>query len=101
MQCHSSAMLTGETVPAHADEKSSCLSCHFGHGGDSAIMLRPGASAQSPPPESELKEVEKQQPIFNPESGRSPSVPPAEERVGPPVGPEDDEVIPAETPNPS
>lgn len=99
MQCHSAAMLTGDVVPAHADEKSSCLSCHFGHGGDSAIMLRPGATAQSPPPESTLKEEEKQQPIFNPESGRRPSAAPAGAPAGPP-GPDEDEVIAPETPNP-
>jgi len=100
MQCHSAAMLSDQTVPAHADPKSSCLACHFGHGGDSAIMLRPGATAQSPPPEGSLpEEVEKKQPMFNPESGRRPSAPPAEAPVGPPR-PEDDEVILPETPNP-
>lgn len=105
MQCHSAAMLKGDVVPAHADEKSSCLACHFGHGGESATMLRPGATAQSPPPESAVQEEEKKQEMFNPErGGRARSAPAKPEetpaQVGPPK-PESDDVIPPETPNPT
>lgn len=103
-QCHSAALLKGDVVPAHADEKSSCLACHFGHGGDSAVMLRPGATTQSPPPESAQPEEVKKQESFNPENrARSKSEPDkpgeAPEPAGPPK-PEGDEVFPTETPNP-
>jgi len=50
MQCHSATMMNGATVPAHADPKSGCIDCHFGHGGSNSLMLRPGATATSAPP---------------------------------------------------
>lgn len=60
MQCHSAALLTGDTVPAHADSTSGCVDCHYGHGGKTAVMLKPGATATTkPPPES----AETQQPM--------------------------------------
>jgi predicted CXXCH cytochrome family protein len=108
MQCHSAAMLSDQTVPAHADPKSSCLACHFGHGGDSAIMLRPGATAQSPPPESAAPDESKSQPVFDPKDGGRSSTPPATParpgETGAPDGPprpDDDEVVPPEIPNPT
>lgn len=52
VQCHSATMMHASTVPAHADPAVSCLECHFGHGGDNSLMLRPGATSQSPPPPS-------------------------------------------------
>ncbi len=60
MQCHSATMMNGKEVPAHVDEKVGCLECHFGHGGTDAKMLKPGATAQAPPPpsmDSPTKEV--------------------------------------------
>jgi len=53
VQCHSSSMLKGDVVPAHADPKASCIACHFGHGGENALMLRPGATATNIPPAAE------------------------------------------------
>lgn len=44
-QCHSATLLSGSTVPAHQDESVSCVACHFGHGGEDALMLKPGATA--------------------------------------------------------
>jgi len=49
-QCHAATM-TDRTVPAHSDDKMSCVACHYGHGGENSLMLRPGASATSPPAE--------------------------------------------------
>lgn len=49
-QCHSASMTAASPVPAHADPEAGCLSCHFGHGGENSFMLRPGATALSPPP---------------------------------------------------
>lgn len=108
MQCHSATMLTGKTVPAHADEKASCLSCHFGHGGESPLMLRPGASAAAPPPENATQDDPKKQPVFDPD--RRPSG--AQPGVGPEAKPADDgapvddgvtpaNLSPAEAPKPT
>ncbi len=49
-QCHSAAMVPGSGVAAHADPEASCIACHNGHGGDDALMLKPGATALGPPP---------------------------------------------------
>lgn len=60
MQCHSQGMLNAESVPAHADVSLGCIECHFGHGGATPEMLKPGATALAPPPpspEAEVKEV--------------------------------------------
>ena len=67
MQCHAATMLNGNVVPAHADPNFGCIECHFGHGGDTPLMLKPGASRLAPPPTPE-SEV--------PASGPSPSTPP-------------------------
>lgn len=101
-QCHAPAMLNDSTVPAHADEKLSCLSCHFGHGGDSATMLRPGATATTPAPESALKEEFKNQPVFNPERGDPQTTTPPEPgpQPAPDQAPGDEVAGPPETPAP-
>lgn len=44
-QCHSPSMLDSQRTPAHADEGRSCLECHFGHGGERDLFLRPAARA--------------------------------------------------------
>lgn len=49
-QCHSGTMMADSEVPAHSDPAAGCLECHFGHGGDDPIMLKPGASRDAPPP---------------------------------------------------
>lgn len=46
-QCHAGTLLDSTTVPAHTDENVSCVACHFGHGGDTPLMLKPGATANS------------------------------------------------------
>jgi len=51
-QCHAGTMLDSATVPAHADENVSCVSCHFGHGGENSYMLKPGASATTTAPDA-------------------------------------------------
>jgi predicted CXXCH cytochrome family protein len=57
MQCHPASTMNGTDVPAHVDPTASCLGCHFGHGGASPTMLRPGATATViPPPVEEPKE---------------------------------------------
>lgn len=50
-QCHAGTMLDASAVPAHVDESVSCVSCHFGHGGDDSLMLKPGASATTTAPD--------------------------------------------------
>jgi predicted CXXCH cytochrome family protein len=50
MQCHSATMMNGSVVPSHIDPKVGCLECHFGHGGNDAQMLKPGATALVIPP---------------------------------------------------
>jgi predicted CXXCH cytochrome family protein len=98
VQCHSATMLTGETVPAHADPKTSCIACHFAHGGENAIMLRPGATAQSPPPEAALepdKPSDANAPTFGRDLGgpkdkpqaRPEARPEAKPEAGPEAGP--------------
>ncbi len=52
MQCHAGTLTNGTTVPAHVDPKVGCLECHFGHGGPTSLMLKPGATAQAPPQSS-------------------------------------------------
>jgi predicted CXXCH cytochrome family protein len=42
-QCHTQAMLSAESVPAHAQADRSCLECHDGHGGSERFFLLPGA----------------------------------------------------------
>ena len=54
MQCHSATMMNGSTVPAHVDPKSGCIECHFAHGGQNSLMLRPGATATSAPATTEM-----------------------------------------------
>ncbi|MEK6704029.1 MAG: cytochrome c3 family protein [Planctomycetota bacterium] len=71
-QCHSATMMNGSKVPAHVDPAMGCVECHFGHGGENSLMLKPGATAQSPP--------------------RQPDTPPADKHdapsdVGPPTPP--------------
>lgn len=44
-QCHAGTLSASTTVAAHTDENVSCVACHFGHGGDNSLMLKPGASA--------------------------------------------------------
>lgn len=44
-QCHAPTMESGSSVPAHADPTINCTSCHYGHGGQSSLMLKPGATA--------------------------------------------------------
>ncbi|MFZ4573677.1 MAG: cytochrome c3 family protein [Phycisphaerales bacterium] len=50
MQCHAATLMDGSVVPAHADPNIGCLECHFGHGGDGPLMLKPGAGKLAPPP---------------------------------------------------
>jgi predicted CXXCH cytochrome family protein len=49
-QCHTPALLDATRVPAHAQPARECLECHTGHGSTGPFMLRPGASADTPPP---------------------------------------------------
>lgn len=51
-QCHAGTLIVDSGVPAHTDPKAGCLECHFGHGGDDPIMLKPGAGRGSMPGES-------------------------------------------------
>ena len=53
--CHAATLTDGSTVPAHADETMSCVACHFGHGGDNSLMLKPGATATTVAPEAEVE----------------------------------------------
>ena len=45
-QCHDSQLL-GPKPPEHVDGHTSCLLCHYGHGGNAADFLKPAAG---PPP---------------------------------------------------
>jgi len=51
-QCHDDQLL-GNTPPEHQDGKTSCLQCHFGHGGAARNFLKPkpapGAAAATAP----------------------------------------------------
>jgi predicted CXXCH cytochrome family protein len=56
-QCHTSAQLNVERVPAHADMNSSCTDCHSGHGGSARFFLHdlqrpapPASPAEAQPP---------------------------------------------------
>jgi predicted CXXCH cytochrome family protein len=42
-QCHDKQLLSN-TPPEHVDGKTSCLQCHFGHGGPEHNFLKPTAS---------------------------------------------------------
>ena len=48
-ECHDTAQLDAERVPAHADASRSCVECHFGHGGTQRFFLRPSAAAPERP----------------------------------------------------
>jgi hypothetical protein len=43
-QCHDRQLL-GNTPPEHTDGKTSCLSCHDGHGGVDEYFLHPAGAA--------------------------------------------------------
>ena len=49
-QCHDRELL-GDKPPEHVDGKTSCLQCHFGHGGDGRYFLKPGAVSMGMPRE--------------------------------------------------
>jgi predicted CXXCH cytochrome family protein len=44
-QCHATATLNAERVPAHAQADRSCLECHDGHGGKERFFLRASGEA--------------------------------------------------------
>lgn len=48
MQCHDRTMLSLDRVPAHGDEKISCIDCHSGHGGNASMFLKEGVSRPAP-----------------------------------------------------
>jgi predicted CXXCH cytochrome family protein len=45
--CHDTQLL-GSKPPEHNDGKTSCLQCHFGHGGKDRHFLKPNATPQWP-----------------------------------------------------
>jgi predicted CXXCH cytochrome family protein len=47
-QCHTPAMLTNTKVPEHSDGTSSCLTCHYGHGGTVRFNLRSDDKSPAP-----------------------------------------------------
>jgi predicted CXXCH cytochrome family protein len=49
-QCHDQELL-GANPPEHVDGTTSCLQCHFGHGGDARYFLKPRTPPASPPAE--------------------------------------------------
>jgi len=46
-QCHDQQLL-GNNPPEHTDGKTSCISCHGGHGGPERYFLKPQAHPQWP-----------------------------------------------------
>lgn len=49
-QCHAASMMNGSKVPSHVDPTVGCIECHFAHGGENSLMLKPGATAHAMPP---------------------------------------------------
>lgn len=96
MQCHSAAQLNGSAVPAHADTKVGCLECHFGHGGDNSLMLRPGATAQAVPAAADSLGKPPFRPDYQPPAG--PSAPAAAPLPQSPLEPGDDPTSPKDRP---
>ena len=47
-QCHNKDLL-GNNPPEHADGKTSCVQCHFGHGGTARYFLKPAAGPAGDP----------------------------------------------------
>jgi len=85
MQCHSASMMNGDTVPAHADPKSGCIECHFGHGGETSLMLKPGATATSPPASPTADIVPSTEPV--PTTKATPPSPDSPPATDPPPAP--------------
>lgn len=89
-QCHSASMMKTSTVAAHHDPNIGCLECHYGHGGQDALMLRPGASAQGPPAGAE-----------GVPAGGTPGAPSKQDAASPRATPTDVKPEPAPLPPPA
>jgi predicted CXXCH cytochrome family protein len=48
VQCHDKELL-GPNPPEHLDGTTSCLDCHYGHGGDGRYFLKPPPTSQPAP----------------------------------------------------
>ncbi len=85
IQCHTATPLVSTSVPAHMDPTASCLECHYGHGGDDSLMLKPGATAEGAPPPDQSGA-----PYAEPEAGpASPADSPPAKAPNSPDGPND------------
>lgn len=77
MQCHDSALLSN-FPPQHVDGETSCLSCHYGHGGDARNYLKPD---QAIAPQSDSDVPQGAWPSINP--GSTPATQPATQPAPP------------------
>lgn len=48
-QCHDQTLL-GDKPPQHLDGQTSCLDCHFGHGGNERYFIKPSPTSVQPAP---------------------------------------------------
>jgi predicted CXXCH cytochrome family protein len=56
-QCHDQQLL-GNNPPEHMDGKTSCLKCHFGHGGDARYFLKQSAGTALAPSDAATRPLE-------------------------------------------
>jgi predicted CXXCH cytochrome family protein len=85
-QCHDKQLL-GDKPPEHVDGKTSCVQCHFGHGGDARYFLKeqaPAATVPTSQPERSPTTVPATGPALNLSSASAPA-PVASATGGPPA----------------
>jgi predicted CXXCH cytochrome family protein len=80
-QCHDTHLL-GNNPPEHTDGKTSCLQCHFGHGGDKQYFLKPASPpASAPASQPDTAPALNLPPNGPPASSDQPATGPGKERV--------------------
>jgi predicted CXXCH cytochrome family protein len=63
-QCHDKQLL-GNNPPEHLDGTTSCLLCHYGHGGDARYFLKPATTGPAGVPEPASSTTPSTEPALN------------------------------------